>query len=168
LGVLLDLDLGCQPVLLIADVPTPALDVTVLALVLHLLKQVCRERGTALMLITHDMGVIARMCDRVAVMYAGRVVEYTDVRTLFRRPAHPYAAGLLRSLPRLGGNARRLATIEGQPPRLTRLPPGCAYAPRCPRAEARCREVAPELVKLRDGHEVRCHFPIDRPAEAAA
>ena len=160
--------LACEPELLIADEPTTALDVTVQAQVLHLMKEACRERGTALMLITHDMGVIARMCDRVAVMYAGRVVEYTDVRTLFRRPAHPYAAGLLRSLPRLGGNARRLASIEGQPPRLTRLPPGCAYAPRCPRAADLCRQAAPDLVRLRDGHDVRCHFPIERPLEASA
>ncbi len=159
--------LSCKPELLIADEPTTALDVTVQAQVLNLMKEVCREHRTALLLITHDMGVVAHMCDRVAVMYAGRVVEYADVQTLFRRPAHPYAAGLLRSLPRLGGNARRLNSIEGQPPRLTRLPPGCAYAPRCPRAEDRCRQVMPDLVRLRTGHEVRCHFPLETPQEAA-
>ncbi|WP_374440671.1 ABC transporter ATP-binding protein [Stella sp.] len=159
--------LSCQPELLIADEPTTALDVTVQAQVLNLMKEVCRERGTALLLITHDMGVVAHMCDRVAVMYAGRIVEYADVRTLFRRPAHPYTAGLLRSLPRLGGNARRLASIEGQPPRLTALPPGCPYAPRCPRVQERCRRDAPELVSLAEGHQVRCHFPLDHAAEAA-
>ncbi|MBM3517765.1 MAG: ABC transporter ATP-binding protein [Alphaproteobacteria bacterium] len=159
--------LSCKPELLIADEPTTALDVTVQAQVLNLMKQVCREHRTALVLITHDMGVIANMCERVAVMYAGKVVEYTDVRTLFRRPGHPYAAGLLRSLPRLGGNARRLQSIEGQPPRLTRLPPGCAYAPRCPRAQPRCREEAPELVRLRPGQEVRCHFPLEGSLEGS-
>jgi oligopeptide/dipeptide ABC transporter ATP-binding protein len=158
--------LACRPELLIADEPTTALDVTVQAQVLDLMKTVCRERRTALLLITHDMGVVAHMCDRVAVMYAGRVVEYTDVHTLFQRPAHHYTAGLLRSLPRLGGNARRLDSIRGQPPRLTRLPPGCAYAPRCPRAEDRCRETMPDLVRVGEAHEVRCHFPLARLEES--
>ena len=159
--------LSCKPELLIADEPTTALDVTVQVQVLNLMKQACRERGTAMLLITHDMGVVAHMCDRVAVMYAGRVVEYTDVRTLFERPAPPYAAGLLKSLPRLGANARRLTPIEGQPPLLTRLPPGCAYAPRCPRATELCRSVAPELTRLGAGHQVRCHFPLVSASEAA-
>jgi oligopeptide transport system ATP-binding protein len=108
------------------------------------------------------------MCARVAVMYAGRVVEMADADTLFRRPAHHYTEGLLHSLPRLGGNARRLRSIEGQPPRLTRLPPGCPYAPRCPRAEARCREEPPPLAPLSPGHDVRCHFPREGVTEAAA
>lgn len=159
--------LSCKPRLLIADEPTTALDVTVQVQVLNLMKQACREQGTAMLLITHDMGVVAHMCDRVAVMYAGRIVEYTDVRTLFARPAHPYTAGLLRSLPRLGGNARRLTPIEGQPPLLTKLPPGCAYAPRCPGATDLCRSVTPELTELGNGHQVRCHFPLAVAAEAA-
>ncbi len=159
--------LSCKPELLIADEPTTALDVTVQAQVLNLMKQACREQGTAMLLITHDMGVVAHMCDRVAVMYAGRIVEYTAVRTLFERPAHPYTAGLLRSLPRLGGNARRLTPIEGQPPVLTRLPPGCAYAPRCPQATELCRTTSPEFTQLDSGHQVRCHHPMVVASEAA-
>lgn len=159
--------LSCKPKLLIADEPTTALDVTVQVQVLNLMKQACREQGTAMLLITHDMGVVAHMCDRVAVMYAGRIVEYTDVHTLFERPAHPYAAGLLRSLPRLGGNGRRLTPIEGQPPLLTALPPGCAYAPRCSRATELCRSISPELTQVNDGHQVRCHFPMVTKSEAA-
>jgi len=160
--------LACEPELLIADEPTTALDVTVQAQVLELMKTICRERQTALLLITHDMGVVAHMCDRVAVMYAGKIVEYTDVYTLFARPAHPYTAGLLRSLPRLGANLRRLASLEGQPPRLTRLPAGCAFAPRCPRAQDRCREVAPDLTRLGNGHQFRCHFPLENDKEPQA
>jgi len=159
--------LSCKPELLIADEPTTALDVTVQVQVLNLMKQACREQGTAMLLITHDMGVVAHMCDRVAVMYAGRIVEYTDVTTLFEQPAHPYTAGLLQSLPRLGGNARRLTPIEGQPPLLTRLPPGCAYAPRCPRATELCRTVSPEPTPLRADHQVRCHFPLVATSKAA-
>jgi len=160
--------LACEPELLIADEPTTALDVTVQAQVLELMKTICRERQTALLLIAHDMGVVAHMCDRVAVMYAGKIVEYTDVYTLFARPAHPYTAGLLRSLPRLGANLRRLASLEGQPPRLTRLPAGCAFAPRCPRAQDRCREVAPDLTRLDNGHQFRCHFPLENDKEPQA
>ncbi len=160
--------LACEPELLIADEPTTALDVTVQAQVLELMKTICRERQTALLLIAHDMGVVAHMCDRVAVMYAGKIVEYTDVYTLFARPAHPYSAGLLRSLPRLGAKLRRLASLEGQPPRLTRLPAGCAFAPRCPRAQDRCREVAPDLTRLDNGHQFRCHFPLENDKEPQA
>jgi oligopeptide/dipeptide ABC transporter ATP-binding protein len=160
--------LACEPELLIADEPTTALDVTVQAQVLELMKTICRERQTALLLVAHDMGVVAHMCDRVAVMYAGKIVEYTDVHTLFARPAHPYSAGLLRSLPRLGANLRRLASLEGQPPRLTRLPAGCAFAPRCPRAQDRCREVAPDLTRLGNGHQFRCHFPLENDKEPQA
>ncbi len=153
--------LACEPALLIADEPSTALDVTVQAQVLKLMKELCRERETAILLITHDMGVVARMCQRVAVMYAGRVVEYTDVHTLFSRPAHPYAEALLRSLPRLGTKRNRLDSIEGQPPQLNRLPPGCAFEPRCQYSSERCREQAPELKRLREGHEVRCYYPIN-------
>ena len=114
--VMIAMALACQPALLIADEPTTALDVTVQAQVLKLMKEICQARDTAVILITHDMGVIARMCQRVAVMYAGRVVEYTDVFSLFDAPAHPYTRDLLRSLPRLGTKADRLDSIEGQPP----------------------------------------------------
>jgi oligopeptide/dipeptide ABC transporter ATP-binding protein len=152
--------LACEPALLIADEPTTALDVTVQAQVLILVKEICRRRGTAVILITHDMGVIAKMCHRVAVMYAGRVVEYANVFRLFRESAHPYTRGLLKSLPRLGAKKNRLESIEGQPPQLNRLPPGCAFEPRCEKAGARCREEAPGVASPGEGHEVRCHYPI--------
>ncbi len=152
--------LACQPALLIADEPTTALDVTVQAQVLKLMKEICQARDTAVILITHDMGVIANMCQRVAVMYAGRVVEYTDVFSLFGQPAHPYTRDLLRSLPRLGAKANRLDSIEGQPPRLNNLPPGCPYAPRCEFTVARCLEEAPPAAPVGAGHEVRCFFPL--------
>ena len=152
--------LACEPELLIADESTTALDVTVQGQVLNLMKKICRQRGTAILLITHDMGVIANMCDRVAVMYAGRVVEYTDVLTLFSNPAHPYTNALLKSLPRLGSKRNRLNSIEGQPPQLNRLPAGCAFQPRCERSVSRCKEQAPRVLRLREGHEVRCHNPI--------
>ena len=152
--------LACQPALMIADEPTTALDVTVQAQVLKLMKEICRARDTAMILITHDMGVIANMCKRVAVMYAGRVVEYADVFTLFKQPAHPYTEGLLKSLPRLGAKANRLESIEGQPPMLNNLPPGCPYAPRCRYVQDRCRQEAPPLTAVKPGHEVRCYFPL--------
>lgn len=153
--------LACEPALLIADEPTTALDVTVQAQVLKLIKDLCRERHTAVLLITHDMGVVAKMCDRVAVMYAGRVVEYADVYTLFGRPAHPYTEALLRSLPRLGTKRNRLDSIEGQPPQVHRLPPGCAFEPRCKYSSDKCRQAAPDLNRLSEGHQVRCYYPIN-------
>lgn len=153
--------LACEPALLIADEPTTALDVTVQAQVLQLINQLCRERETAVLLITHDMGVVAKMCQRVAVMYAGRVVEYADVRRIFGRPAHPYTEALLRSLPRLGAKMNRLESIEGQPPQLNRLPPGCAFQPRCRYSSERCLQGLPELRRLDEGHEVRCFYPIN-------
>lgn len=158
--VMIAMSLACEPALLIADEPTTALDVTVQAQVLKLMKELCRERRTAVILITHDMGVVANMCQRVAVMYAGRVVESADVFTLFNSPAHPYTVGLLRSLPRVGGKQKKLDTIEGQPPMLNRLPPGCTFAPRCNYAKETCRNMVPELTSLGNGHEVRCYFPI--------
>ncbi len=153
--------LACEPALLIADEPTTALDVTVQAQVLKLMKELCRERETAVLLITHDMGVVANMCQRVAVMYAGRVVEYTDIFTLFNEPAHPYTEALLKSLPRLGAKRNRLDSIEGQPPQLHRLPPGCPFEPRCEYSAERCKEEAPGVTPLREGHEVRCYYPIN-------
>jgi len=158
--VMIAMALACEPALLIADEPTTALDVTVQAQVLKLIKRLCRERQTAVILITHDMGVIANMCRRVAVMYAGRVVEQADVFTLFASPAHPYTHGLLASLPRVGLKQHRLHSIEGLPPRLDRLPPGCAFAPRCARAAERCRHELPPLAPLSPGHQARCHFPL--------
>jgi oligopeptide/dipeptide ABC transporter ATP-binding protein len=152
--------LACEPALLLADEPTTALDVTVQAQVLKLIKDLCQERRTAVILITHDMGVVANICERVAVMYAGKVVEYTDVFTLFKNPAHPYTLGLLRSLPHPGKNQKWLDSIEGSPPQLHRLPPGCSFAPRCKYSAERCQGEAPALTTLRKGHEVRCYYPL--------
>ncbi len=153
--------LACEPALLIADEPTTALDVTVQAQVLNLMKALCRERHTAILLITHDMGVVAHMCNRVAVMYAGRIVEFSDVFTIFSKPAHPYTEGLLHSLPRLGAKRNRLESIEGQPPQLNRLPEGCAFRPRCRHAISRCGQEAPELTSVGEGHTIRCFNPIN-------
>ena len=152
--------LSCEPNLLIADEPSTALDVTVQAQVLKLMKALCNERETAILLITHDMGVVANMCNRVAVMYAGRIVEFTDVFTLFGKPAHPYTEGLLHSLPRLGAKRNRLESIEGQPPQLNLLPTGCAFEPRCEYADERCQKEPPDITRLYEGHDVRCYHPI--------
>jgi oligopeptide/dipeptide ABC transporter ATP-binding protein len=153
--------LSCEPSLLIADEPTTALDVTVQSQVLNLMKALCRERDTAVLLITHDMGVVAHMCNRVAVMYAGRIVEFSDVFTIFKKPAHPYTEGLLFSLPRLGTKRDRLESIEGQPPQLNRLPQGCAFRPRCQYAIQRCSQEPPELSTFQEGHTIRCYNPIN-------
>ena len=147
--------LACEPELLIADEPTTALDVTIQAQILDLMRDIRTKRGAAVVLITHDLGVVAEMCDMVAVMYAGKVVEYTDVHTLFRNPKHPYTQGLLNSIPRMGQKVERLEPIEGQPPSLSRLPEGCSFAPRCKQVMPRCREV-PMLETVEAGHLVRC------------
>ena len=149
--------LACQPRLIIADEPTTALDVTVQAQILALLKELTRETGAALILITHDLGVVARYADRVAVMYGGRMVETASARALYRTPRHPYTEGLLASIPRLDQVAgRRLIPIEGQPPDLTRLPPGCAFRPRCRRASAPCETTRPALAEAAPGHWKAC------------
>jgi oligopeptide transport system ATP-binding protein len=138
--------LACRPRLIIADEPTTALDVTVQAQILDLLKDLTRETGASLILITHDLGVVARYADRVVVMYAGRVVEQAPASALYRVPQHPYTRGLLASVPRLDGPAgERLVPIDGAPPDLAALPPGCAFAPRCTRALPSCLEVRPAL-----------------------
>jgi peptide/nickel transport system ATP-binding protein len=148
--------LACKPSLLIADEPTTALDVTVQAQILDLINEMCHALGTAVLLITHNMGIVAKICDQVAVMYAGNIMEYTDVYTLFKNPQHPYTIGLLNSLPRLGEKQERLNSIKGLPPRLNSLPPGCPFWPRCPEAEKRCGDAVPELVFLNSKHKVRC------------
>jgi peptide/nickel transport system ATP-binding protein len=142
--VVLALALCSQPDLVIADEPTTALDVSIQAQIIRLLKRLCRERGTAVMLITHDMGVIAEAADRVAVMYAGRIVEIGPVRDVVHAPQHPYTQGLMGSIPTLDSTAERLAQIPGSMPRLTAIPPGCPFHPRCPRAFARCMTERPE------------------------
>jgi peptide/nickel transport system ATP-binding protein len=162
--------LACKPKVLIADEPTTALDVTIQAQILNLIVDLQQRLGTAVILITHDLGVVAETADRVLVMYAGRKVEEADVVELFARPLHPYTQGLLASVPQLmlGADAdtdteERLAEITGIVPALTDLPAGCAFAPRCPRADTTCRTIVPELRELRAKHIVACHH-----AEAAA
>jgi oligopeptide/dipeptide ABC transporter ATP-binding protein len=158
--VMIAMALACQPEVLIADEPTTALDVTIQAQILDLMRTLQRETGTAIILITHDLGVVAEMCDRVAVMYAGEIVEQADVRTLFREPLHPYTQGLIGSIPLLGQPRDELATIPGNVPNLIDLPPGCRFAPRCtPRVDhgnVLAEDVHPELQDIREGHEVRC------------
>jgi oligopeptide transport system ATP-binding protein len=150
--------LACEPRLIIADEPTTALDVTVQAQILDLLKELTRETGAALILITHDLGVVARYADAVAVMYGGRIVEQAGAAELYARPRHPYTRGLLASIPRLDGAAgERLVPIRGQPPDLARLPSGCAFAPRCERADARCTAQRPLLREVAARHLSACH-----------
>jgi len=144
--IVIALALAANPKLIIADEPTTALDVSVQAQIIQLLKRLCREHGTAVMLITHDMGVIAETADRVAVMYAGRIVEIGPVAAVIHRPQHPYSVGLMGSIPSLGDERERLAQIEGTMPRLTAVPAGCAFHPRCPQAFDRCRRERPELL----------------------
>ncbi|MCY4582519.1 MAG: ABC transporter ATP-binding protein [Chloroflexi bacterium] len=145
-----------QPRLLIADEPTTSLDVTIQAQYLRLLKQVQRETGVAILFITHDMGVVARMCDRVAVMYAGRIVEQGSVQEIFDAPSHPYTQALLGSIPRMEERVARLTTIEGQPPALYALPRGCRFAVRCPHAHDRCEEAYPADFTGPGGHTAAC------------
>ncbi|MEK8049066.1 ABC transporter ATP-binding protein [Ideonella sp. DXS22W] len=160
--------LACQPRLIIADEPTTALDVTVQAQILDLLKELTRETGAALILITHDLGVVARYADRVAVMYGGRIVEQADARTLYRQPRHPYTQGLLASVPKLDGDtSERLVPIEGSPPDLAALPPGCAFAPRCRQATAECLAQRPELRPASAGSQhLHACLRADEPAQA--
>jgi oligopeptide/dipeptide ABC transporter ATP-binding protein len=148
--------MAAPPAVLIADEPTTALDATVQAQYLALLKDVQRETGLAILFVTHDFGIVANMCDRVAVMYAGKIVEVAPVRELFERPAHPYTEALLRSVPRLDEDVDRLYSIEGQPPALHALPPGCSFAPRCPAARSLCLQEQPPPVAVRAGHQATC------------
>ena len=154
--------LACEPRLLIADEPTTALDVTIQAQILDLMRTLQRETGTAIILITHDLGVVAEVADDVIVMYAGRVVERAPVQALFDAPQHPYTIGLLGSVPRLDGQRTRLASIEGQVPSPLRRPLGCSFAERCPFADAHCRAAAPELRDVGAQHQSACwKAPLD-------
>jgi len=154
--VMIAMALLCRPDLLIADEPTTALDVTTQAQILELLRELRGEFGMAVLLITHALGVVAEMADRVAVMYAGRVVETASVEDVFENPRHPYTRGLLGSIPDLAEGGSRLVTIPGTVPNLLHKPPGCCFWPRCPIAEARCREGEPPLVELVPGHQAAC------------
>ena len=153
--VMIAMALMCGPRLLIADEPTTALDVTIQAQILDLLRQLRDELGMAILMITHDLGVVAEFCERVMVMYAGRIVEATDVRTLFREPRHPYTRGLMAAMPRLGGRRQRLSTIPGTVPGLGDRPRGCAFADRCASVTERCRLEPPALTG-QSGHRVAC------------
>ncbi len=148
--------ISCSPRLLIADEPTTSLDVTIQAQYLNLLRDLQREHGLALIFITHNLGIVAKMCDRIAVMYAGRLVESGPVHTIFDAPAHPYTRALLESIPRLDDGDRRLAAIEGQPPDLAAPPTGCAFHPRCTSAIDRCRAEAPPSFAVGPTHASRC------------
>jgi len=143
--VVIALALAAKPKLIIADEPTTALDVSIQAQIIQVLKRLCRDHGTAVMLITHDMGVIAETADRVAVMYAGRIVEIGRVADVIHRPRHPYTVGLMGSIPSIGATVERLTQIDGSMPRLDAVPSGCAFHPRCPRAIERCSRERPEL-----------------------
>ena len=144
--VVIALALAAEPKLIVADEPTTALDVSIQAQIITLLKRICKDRGAAVMLITHDMGVIAETCDRVAVMYAGRIAEIGPVHNVINKPAHPYTEGLMASIPDMDSDRERLNQIDGAMPRLNAIPAGCAYNPRCPRTFDRCKVERPELM----------------------
>ncbi|WP_137152053.1 ABC transporter ATP-binding protein [Devosia sp. FKR38] len=158
--IMIAMALACEPEVLIADEPTTALDVTIQAQILDLMRQLQSDYGTAIILITHDLGVVAEMADHVAVMYAGQIVEHADVRTLFRSPQHPYTKALLRSVPRMDAGTEMLEVIEGRVPQLTNLPEGCRFAPRCSARrsadEPRCTTTVPPLLPVGVEHSCRC------------
>ena len=159
--VMIAMALSCNPEFLICDDPTTALDVTIQAQILNLINELKEKTGTAVMMITHDLGVISEVADNVMVMYAGQVVEYTDVDTVFEKPLHPYTQGLISCIPKLGGQEEKLSTIKGMVPSFNDMPEGCLFCPRCEYAKDICRKERPELVDL-DGHQVRCFKYTDR------
>ncbi|WP_370673760.1 ABC transporter ATP-binding protein [Pleomorphomonas sp. PLEO] len=165
--VMIAMALACQPEVLIADEPTTALDVTIQAQILDLMRDLQRDFGTAIVLITHDLGVVAEMADHVAVMYAGQIVEFADVRTLFKSPRHPYTQALLRSVPVIGAMTDMLEVIDGRVPQLTQLPDGCLFAPRCTVRrtldDPRCTSEVPPLAEVNAGHNCRCWRPATEP-----
>jgi peptide/nickel transport system ATP-binding protein len=161
--VMIAMALACDPRLLIADEPTTALDVTLQAQILDLMRELKAESGAAIILITHDLGVVAEVCDEVAVMYAGEVVERADVDALFASPQHPYTVGLLGSIPRLDQRTSHLATIEGMVPNMSAPPKGCRFAARCPFVESACTAAPPPFTQVRPGHWSRCiRAPLER------
>src|SRR5262245_31964241 len=156
--------ISCEPRLLIADEPTTSLDLTIQAQYLRLLRELQQTHGLALIFITHNLGIVAKMCDQMAVMYAGRVVEVGPVRQIFNAPAHPYTQALLNSIPRMSDSRRRLSAIDGQPPDLAMPTPGCAFAPRCSNVIDRCRTAAPPEISVRERVRVRCWLPVSHAA----
>ena len=161
--VMIAMAMVCRPKLLIADEPTTALDVTIEAQILRLMKQLCRENNMSVLIITHNLGVVAQICDYIYVMYAGRIMEQAPVFELFDNTCHPYTQGLLSSIPRIGNNPEYLHTIPGVVPNLLHLPAGCPYSSRCPYADGHCRDELPGLYEINAGHRCRCF----RNAEAA-
>jgi len=159
--------ISCEPRLLIADEPTTSLDLTIQAQYLNLLRDLQKQHNLALIFITHNLGIVAKMCDQLAVMYAGRLVEFGPVSRIFNAPAHPYTRALLSSIPRMTEADQRLTAIEGQPPDLSSLPPGCSFAARCPQAMPQCREAAPPVFEPEAGRTARCWLA-DPYATAAA
>ena len=155
--IVIAMALACNPELIIADEPTTALDVTIQAQVLELMRDLQRKSGTSVLLITHDMGVVAQMCDHVAVMYAGEIVEYGSLRQIMKETSHPYTVGLFGSLPNLNEDVERLATIDGAMPDPSNLPSGCSFAPRCKHACDKCFREDPPVHELAPGHRVKCH-----------
>ena len=154
--VMIAMAMACRPALLIADEPTTALDGTIQAQILRLMAQLCRQAGTAILLITHNMGVVAQLCDQVSVMYAGQVVEAAETFSLFASPRHPYTLGLLKAIPSVESTQDRLYTIPGTVPELGHAPSGCRFCPRCDRAQAICAQAAPPMREVAPGHWVRC------------
>jgi peptide/nickel transport system ATP-binding protein len=156
--IVIAMALACKPDILIADEPTTALDVTIQAQILDLMKSLQEEMGMGILFITHDLGVIAELCDDIVVMYAGRVVEKTSVVELFSNPKHPYSKGLLNSIPRINSvKTKRLPTIDGQVPSLAEMPKGCRFQNRCPHAEPSCEDQSHQLSQVSNGHHVNCH-----------
>jgi oligopeptide/dipeptide ABC transporter ATP-binding protein len=160
--------ISCGPRLLIADEPTTSLDLTIQAQYLNLLRELQKAHGLALIFITHNLGIVAKMCDQLAVMYGGRVVESGPVTKIFNAPEHPYTEALLSSIPRMGDGRDRLTAIDGQPPDLAAMPPGCSFHPRCVRAIERCREEAPPAFTLAQGHTSRCWLSDSAVSRASA
>lgn len=156
--VMIAMAMSCEPKLLIADEPTTALDVTIQAQILALMEQIRDEKNTGILLITHDLGVVAETCSRVIVMYAGNIVEEAPVKELFANPQHPYTEGLIASVPRLGKRLHRLPSIPGSVPDLSVMPEGCRFAPRCKYAQEACRQKLPELVTVGENHRCACPF----------
>ncbi|MER5898263.1 ABC transporter ATP-binding protein [Streptomyces sp. NPDC001876] len=156
--IMIAMAMALEPSLIIADEPTTALDVTVQAQVMELLAELQRELNMGLILITHDLGVVADVADKIAVMYAGRIVETSPVHEIYKAPAHPYTKGLLRSIPRLDQKGQDLYAIKGLPPNLLHIPPGCAFHPRCPMAQAVCRTDVPPLYTVDESRRSACHF----------
>lgn len=154
--VMIAMAMSCEPQLLIADEPTTALDVTIQAQILELMKKIQKEEGMSILLITHDLGVVAEMCSRVIVMYAGKIVEEAPVEILFGNPTHPYTQGLIASVPKLGSGVKVLPSIPGSVPDLSSMPKGCRFAPRCKYATDKCRQQEPELIEVNKDQKCRC------------